>query len=353
MFAWAKRSGYSSRAPVVVASLGIVIAVGLVDYASGWELSLSVFYLLAVALAAWFVGTKFAFFVSVLSVAVSLAGDLATGGRYSTRLVPWWNASIVLGFYIVVVSLLAKLRAAHEELELRVRQRTAALTDEMAERERLERELLEISEREQRRIGHDLHDSLGQHLTGVALAGQVLGEKLAGRALPEATDAHKLVELVEEGIVLSRKLAKGLHPIELQAEGLMQALEELAATTSELFRISCRFECDSPVLIRDATTAIHLYRIAQEALSNAVRHGQAKNVTIQLETLEDGIALRVKDDGLGLPAPVPNTGMGLRIMAHRAGMIGATFSARREEPGGTLVACVLQHRNKVDSASRD
>src|SRR5271165_1988590 len=112
----------------------------------------------------------------------------------------------------------------------------------MAERERLERELLEISEREQRRIGHDLHDSLCQHLTGAALAGQVLEEKLAARRLPEAGDASKVVELVEEGISLSRKLAKGLHPIEMEAEGLMQALEELVATSTELFKVSCRFE---------------------------------------------------------------------------------------------------------------
>lgn len=343
---WTKRFEQRPRAPFVVASLVLVIALGLVDYATGWELSLSVFYLLAVGLAAWFVGRGFAFFISTMSVAVSLGGDLAVGGRYSSRLVPWWNASIVLAFYVVVVFLLTKLRAAHGELEQRVKQRTAALTDEMAERQRLEYELLEISEREQRRIGHDLHDSLGQHLTGVALAGQVLAEKLSNRHLPEATDAGSLVELVEEGIVLSRKLAKGLHPIEVEAEGLMQALEELAATTSDLFRVSCRFECDSPVLIRNAPASVHLYRIAQEAISNAVRHGQAKNIVIQLETLDDGIALRVKDDGSGLPAPPPATGMGLRIMAHRAAMIGATFAARRDEQGGTVVACVLHHKDK-------
>jgi hypothetical protein len=179
---------------------------------------------------------KFAFFISLLSVAVSLAGDLATGQRYSSRLVPWWNASIVLAFYTVVVWLLARLRASYGELELRVKQRTAALTDEMAERERIERELLEVSEREQRRIGHDLHESLGQHLTGTALAAQVLEEKLMTRGQPEAADASKVVELAEEGIVLSRKLAKGFHPLAMEADGLMQALEELAATSGEYRR---------------------------------------------------------------------------------------------------------------------
>ncbi len=348
MSAWIKRIANRPRAWSIVAALVIVVAVGLVDYATGWELSFSLFYLLAVGLTTWFVGKGFAFFISVLSVAVSLAGDLATGERYSSRVVPWWNASIVLAFYVVVVSLLARLRALYGELEGRVRQRTAALTDEMAERERVERELLEISEREQRRIGRDLHDSLGQHLTGVALAGQVLEEKLATRGVPEAADANKVVGLVEEGIALSRKLAQGLHPVEMEADGLMQALEELAAISSELFKVSCRFECDSPVLIRDTVTSGHLYRIAQEAISNAVKHGKARTILIQLEALDDGIALRVKDDGIGLPDSPPKTaGMGLRIMAHRARMIGATFRARRDDSGGSMISCVL--RPKPDS----
>lgn len=343
-----KRFANQSRTLVVLVTLLIVVAVGIVDYVTGWELSFSVFYLLAVGLATWFVGTRFAIFISILSVAVSLGGDLATGGKYSIRLVPWWNASIVLAFYFVVVALLTKLRNLYAELETRVRQRTMALTDEMAERERVERELLEISEREQRRIGHDLHDSLGQHLTGVALAGQVLEEKLSTRGLPEAADANKVVELVEEGISLSRKLAKGLHPIEMEADGLMLALEELAAISSDLFKINCRFDCDSPVLIRDPATSGHLYRIAQEAISNAVKHGKAKNISVELETLDDGIALRVKDDGAGLPDPLPKTaGMGLRIMAHRASMIGATFHARRDESGGTLVLCEMRQKGNL------
>lgn len=337
---------------VVLTTLLIVIGIGVIDYVTGWELSFSVFYLLAVGLATWFVGTKFAIFISVLSVAVSLGGDLATGGRYSSSLVPWWNASIVLAFYFVVVALLAGLRNVYGELETRVRQRTVALTEEMSERERVERELLEISEREQRRIGRDLHDSLGQHLTGAALAGQVLEDKLSMRSLPEAADASKVVGLVEEGITLSRKLAKGLHPVEMEADGLMQALEELAAISSEIFKIHCRFDCDSPVLIRDTAVSGHLYRIAQEAVTNAVKHGKAKNISVQLETLDDGPALRVKDDGVGLPNPLPKTGgMGLRIMAHRASMIGATFKAERDDPSGTIVSCLLRQQNSRKTRS--
>jgi signal transduction histidine kinase len=351
-FSWIQRLERQSRAVYVVAALVIVLVVGFVDYLTGWERSFSVFYLLAVGLATWFVGKGFALFIAVLSVTVSLVGDLATGELYSSRLV--WNASIVLTFYLVVVGLLARLRALYGELEVRVKQRTAALTEEMAERERLERELLEISEREQRRIGHDLHDSLGQHLTGAALAGQVLEEKLAIRDLPEAVDAGKVVELVEEGIALSRKLAKGLHPIEMGAGGLMQAIEELAGTSSELFKVCCRFECESPVLICDTVAAGHLYRIAQEAISNAVKHGKARNVIIQLEALEDGLSLQVQDDGIGLPeVPANHSGMGLRIMNHRARMIDAQFQARRGDSGGSVVSCVLRYPNDPGKSRHD
>jgi len=344
MSAWTNRFEQKHRAWVVALALFIVIAVGLVDFGSGWEYSFSVFYLLALGLAAWFVGFRFALFISALSVAVSLAGDLANGRRYSSPLVPLWNAFIAMAFYLVVIALLVKLRSIHGHLEARVKERTLALTQEMAERERIERELLEISEREQRRIGRDLHDSLGQHLTGVALAGQVLEEKLAARDLPEARDASHMVELVQEGISISRKMAKGLHPIDIEADGLMQGLEEFAAISSDLFRVSCRFECDSPVLIRDTVTSGHLYRITQEAVSNAVKHGRAKNIIIQLEMLDDGIALRVKDDGIGLRDPAErNGGMGLRIMAHRASMISGTFDARRSPEGGTIISCEVPH----------
>jgi signal transduction histidine kinase len=340
MLAFAKR--LHARGLIVPATLLIVIGVGVVDYATGWELSFSIFYLLAVGLATWFIGTRFAIFIAVLSMAASLSGDLITSGRFSNHLVPWWNASIALTFYFVVVGLLANVRDLYSETEARVRQRTVALTAEMAERERIQRELLEISEREQRRIGQDLHDSLGQHLTGASLAAQVLEDKLAARGFAETADAGKVVELVEEGISLTRNLAKGLHPVQLSSDGLMHALEELAVTSSDLFHLACRFECDSPVLVRDSSVSGHLFRIAQEAVSNAARHGKAPNIQIQLEARDDGMVLMVKDDGVGLPDPVPSSaGIGLRIMTHRANVIGAQFQVRRGDSGGTIVSCIV------------
>jgi signal transduction histidine kinase len=354
MMRFVKMLEHCSRLVLIAIAFLILASVGSVDYLTGNEISFSIFYLLGVALACWFVGKGFGALVSVLSVAVWVVGDVASGARFSSPLVPIWNAVILLTFYLVVVWLLARLRSFHHNLEEQVRQRTTALTEEMAERERLERELLEISEREQRRIGQDLHDGLCQHLTGATLAGQVLEGKLVALNLAEAADAYKVVELVEEGINLSRRLAKGLYPVEMEADGLMQALEEFAATSSELFKVSCRFECDLPVLIHDAATAGHLYRIAQEAVGNAIKHGKAKNILIRLDASEESTLLSIQDDGAGLPEALPkNRGMGLRIMAHRSGMIGGKFSARRNGTSGTLVNCELRAKPNSEKFRRE
>ena len=353
MLEYVKRLENRSRAVSITASLLLVMLIGALDYFTGFETSFSAFYLLAIGFSVWFVGRGYAVFISILSVAVSLAGDLARGAHFSNPFVPVWNTVILLAFYLAVVWMLAILKSLYRNLEGMVRQRTAALTEEIAERERLERELLEISEREQRRIGQDLHDSLCQHLTGATLAGQVLEEKLAALNLPLAADAGNMVELVEQGINLSRKLAKGLYPVEMAADGLMLALEEYAATASELFKAACRFDCDSPVLIHDPATAGHLYRIAQEAIVNAIKHGKAKNILIRLEAGEAGPILSIKDDGIGLPKPLPEKrGIGLRIMAHRSTMIGGTFSVRADDAGGTLVICELPAQTHSENPTR-
>ncbi len=344
MLDWLERR---SRSELIAAGLVLVAIIGLIDYLSGHEMLFSVFYLLAVGLAAWFVGNGFGLLISVLSVVVWIGGDLASGARYSSSLVPIWNALILLVFYFIVVWLLTSLRALHRELETRVRQRTLSLTREMAERERLEGEILKVSEREQRRIGHDLHDSLCQHLTATALAGQVLSEKLAVKSLSEAADADKIVDLVEEGITLARNMARGLLPSEMETADLTAAFQELAANLTERSRVRCEFEGKAPVLIHDDATAMHLYRIAQEAAGNAVRHGKATHIVIDLFERDGRVALTVEDNGVGLPENwQKSNGLGIRIMAHRAAMVGGSLSVERTRTG-TIVTCLLPRRSTL------
>jgi signal transduction histidine kinase len=336
---------FSTKSKVNWAAVTVLLTlfIGFFDYISGTAISLSAFYLVPVSLATWAVNVRFALFISVLGVAVWASGNVISGDdEFATPFLICWNVTVQLASYLVVVFTLNRLLHLQHQLEARVSERAAALTKEVTERERLQRELLNVSEREQRRIGQDLHDGLCQHLAGTALAGQVLREKLARRQLGEAADAQKVVELIEEGVLLSRQSAKGLHPVEMDAEGLMLALEEFAATTGKLFRIECRFECESPVLIHDTASAGHMYRIAQEAVRNAITHGHAQNILIQLNTLDDGLELRIEDNGLGLSeTTIPREGMGLRIMGHRARVIGGTFGVAPREGGGTVVTCTL------------
>ncbi len=320
-----------------VLALAVVLVVGTADFLTGHELLFSSFYLLAVGTAAWMTGPGFATLVAVLSVGAWLLGDIAAGAVYPHAFVPAWNAGIILALYLVVVWLVVRLRNANRFLEARVRERTRALTEEILERERLEREVLDVGERERRRIGRDLHDSLGQLLTGTALAGQVLHEKLQAGAASEAGDAARIVGLVEQAIEQTRRLARGLDPVVMDGGGLAQGLLELAERTRELSAVSCEFRAVGNATIEDSVKAIHLYRIAQEAITNAIRHARPSRVVVTLEELPGRVRLSVRDDGCGLPAAPTGRGMGMRIMAHRAAVMQGTFEARSAPGGGTLV----------------
>jgi signal transduction histidine kinase len=340
---WRQFLDRQPKSAIAAACILITFLIGISDYMTGTHISFSAIYLMPLSLAVWFVGTEFALFIALLCVAVWMIGNIiASDLNFSTPFLAAWNGAVQLVSFLVVILVVGKLRDLTRDLELRIRERAAALTREIAERERLQQLLLQASEQEQRRIGQDLHDGLGQHLAGTAIAGQVLREKLERRCLEEAKDAEKVVQLIEEGVSLTRRSAKGLHPVELHAEGLMLALDEFALTTTRLFDVDCRFLCESPVLVHSAAAAEHLFRIAQEATRNAVQHGGARNIDIELNTLEEGHELRIVDDGRGLPpAPNPNAGLGLRIMAHRAQSIGADFQVTARLEGGTVVTCRL------------
>jgi PAS domain S-box-containing protein len=210
------------------------------------------------------------------------------------------------------------------------------------ERKRLESEILEISEREQRRIGQDLHDGLTQQLRGIAYISHVLHERLVRQGRPERADSGRITKLLNQAVDEARSLARGLFPVELEAGGLMAALKAFAANAKSIYRISCRFACSKPVLIHDNPTAIHLYRIAQEAVQNAIRHGKATRVSMALSAGKVGITLCVRDNGRGFPEALPETrGMGLEIMKYRARMIGGSLTFKKGKGQSAALVCLL------------
>jgi signal transduction histidine kinase len=247
------------------------------------------------------------------------------------------------------------LREYRSHLEELVQTRTAELTrtnekllQQIEQRKRLEKEILNISEQEQCRIGRELHDSIGQQFTGIAFMTKVLEQKLSGKLPDEATEATEIKKLVNEAMDQTRGLAKGLHPIDLDAGSLTVALQELAATTKKLFGIDCVFKCDWPVPIDDTEVATHLYRITQEAITNAIKHGKAKTIQVELTRRKDNLVLTVENDGLDFPAEFEarGTGMGLQIMDHRADIIGASLDIHRAAEGGTMVACSFPDKRR-------
>jgi signal transduction histidine kinase len=213
---------------------------------------------------------------------------------------------------------------------------------DFSEQRRLEHEVLRISGREQERIGKDLHDDVGQLLTGLGFLAQALQQQLTRRGLAEAADAAQINQLAARALKHTRVLARGLFPVELASKGLFVALQQLAQDVQTLFKITCSVRWNSPLHIRDSAVAEHLYRLVQEAISNAIKHGHASRISIQFRAGRGQPALIVRDNGgLVCPPSEPLRGMGLRIMDYRARRIGATVAIRAVPRGGTVVTCSL------------
>jgi signal transduction histidine kinase len=332
----------------------LFLGVAAIDYWTGYELWFSLFYLVFIGGATWFYGRTAGIVVSVASAGFSLTGDIASGAHYGSALVPWWNLLISLSFYLVMVMVIWRLRTAQEDLERLVRERTAKLRSEMAERAALEHALLEASEREQRGIGHELHDSLCQHLTGTAMAAQVLSGGLAASGRMEAQMADRLVSMIEEGITLSRSLARGLAPLELDAAGLVEALRELALTTSARGAPRCEVVTGGDLRVSHSEEATQLFRIAQEAVRNAVKHAAAAGVTITLREEDGQLVLGVEDDGKGISRAEANkSGMGFRIMRYRAAMIGAEIAIDSDGAGTRIKVRAPGNTEARASVSQD
>ena len=213
---------------------------------------------------------------------------------------------------------------------------------DITDRIELEKEILQAGERERQRMAQDLHDGLGQLLVGAAYLTGILCQDLARQSRPEARRLGRVLEVINEAIAQTRNLARGLHPVEAETNGLMVALAALADRTKKMFHVRCRFICRRPVMVKDNAVATHLFRIAQEAITNAIKHGRPGRIVIGLAETPSRINLAVEDDGVGIPARRrKTTGMGLRIMRYRAGMIGGSLAIQKRPGGGTAIVCTV------------
>jgi len=221
-----------------------------------------------------------------------------------------------------------------------------SILHDVTERKRLEQEVVDISERERQRVGQDLHDSVGGKLTGVALIAKALAQRLEAKGLKDAELAEEVVLCLNECIAQTRSIARGLCPVELSVSGLSSALVELALEQGKLSGIECRFEAEPGLQIQSSFVASHLFHLAQEALSNALRHAHPTRVRIRLARRGSNICLEINDNGSGFNARRPQqSGMGLRSMRYRAEVIGAQFSIASNPGGGTIVSCLIPARD--------
>jgi len=233
---------------------------------------------------------------------------------------------------------------------VQLRESNANLLREHEERKRVEQQILDISTREQHRIGQDLHDALGQQLAGIAFLAASLERNLQTKGYDEASMAQQVAMLLRDAVSHTRDIAQGLSPVAVEADGLITALQKFAHKTEEVFQIECRFYCTGEGRVHSNNVAIHLFHITQEAVHNAIQHGGATNIEILLSTEGGRGSLAVRDNGSGFhPDKDGRVGMGLDTMAYRADMVSGTLDIQSNPEGGTTVTTSFANSPEQDA----
>jgi PAS domain S-box-containing protein len=270
-------------------------------------------------------------------------------GRFTLDLLQFFEGiGASIGIALARVQAEQEIQKLNRELEQRVAERTAelegankTLQQQIEYRRHLEKEILTINEKAQRLIGRELHDDIGQLFAGTALMLKALQQKLAAVLPEQISYVEKIAKLVDQAIDHTKRISKGLAPMNLNADNLVLSLRELAAGTKDL-GIHCTVRGDTDISLTDTATALNLYRIAQESLNNAIKHGKAKNIQIKLTCDSDRSKLTVESDGLDFPEVLPESkGMGLKIMHYRSELINGSLDVHRGTDGGTIVTCVF------------
>jgi signal transduction histidine kinase len=330
-----------SRAIIVFELILLVLVVGVIDFVTGYQVSFFMFYGPPIFFTAWLCDKKTALLVALLSGITWWWADFASGHPYLHNWHEAWEVVMRLGFFIFVAIGSSALRARRDIAEARI-----ALLEHSR---RLEKEIVTISERERERIGQDLHDGLCQYLAAIGCAAAALESDLERLQLSDkAKLAGEVRALLEDAVMQTRNLARGLVPVETSANGLASALEELAFSVARLARIDCRFEQTDEVNITEEVTATHLFRIAQEAINNVIKHANAERITISLGSQANTITLDVRDDGVGIAnSEGGDRGMGLNILQYRAHCLGGNVQVEQLPDGGTLVACSVPQSQEI------
>jgi len=327
---------------VGVFAVCLVVLVVLAQLLTGPGVVVSIFFLVPVAFAAWFGGKRLGLGIAVLSAAARLGTDLAAGGFYSHPAIPYVNCVLRLGLFLLVAYQVGVIRRLTQNLETATQEKTALLTQEMEARKQLQSELLQTITKQEQQTAHDLHDGLCPLLGGIGLKAKLLEQILSGAGSPGAEGAREIVALLKEANEQAHRLAKGLDPVVVELDGLTTALERLVKDKEKLFGVSCLFKTDWAKAPVSAAVALQLYYIAQEAIHNAVKHGGAHCIEVELLSARPDLRLIITDDGEGFRSGAETAGgMGLRSLQTRAESIGGALRIESQPGQGTKVECAL------------
>ncbi|MFL6589994.1 MAG: sensor histidine kinase [Chthoniobacterales bacterium] len=311
----------------------LMLVVGTLDWLAGYDVSLFIFYGLPIGLVVSRCNRGLAVLMALMCALTWWWVDAFSGHPYYRSWLAIWEPAMRFAYFGIVAVMGSRLRAQHDALRSRV-----ALLEHA---QRLEKEIVHASEAERRRVGRDLHDGICQYLAGIGCAASSLASELRHNgAQISAARADEIGDLLKDAVIQTRDLARGLVPVEMEQAGLPSTLQQLANSVSRLQKINCEFVLGAAVPLCSGQAGLHLYRIAQEAVANAIRHGRATEIEIYL-TESDGISwLRISDNGCGITAESPKSnGMGLKIMDYRARLIAGSITIERVAAGGTEVTC--------------
>jgi signal transduction histidine kinase len=331
------------RAWILAEMAASLLVIGVLDLITSYKFRLLPFYAPPIFGVAWFCGARLGILAAVFSTIIWWCANWFGGDPDLRSWIQVWETGRHSGFFLLVALTGSALRAKSDIAAARI-----ALLEHS---QRLEHEIVNTSEAEQRRIGQDLHDGLCQYLAALSCSATSLRDDLQKLHLPaEANKAGELATLLQDAVLQTRDLARGLVPGQVVQLGLALALESLAQSITRLQGVSCTFRSHGRVVNCDEHVATHLYRIAQEAINNAVRHGKARNIAISLELADHLMTLRVLDDGVGIAGSNSN-GMGLPIMRYRARLSGGELRIEQPKTGGTIVSCTARtNREESETA---
>jgi signal transduction histidine kinase len=313
-----------------------MVGVAVLELVAQPLLRFSLLYSIPVAFVTWFVSRRSGLIFALAAGAITIGSALVHDGYPPA--VAFWNCCMRAGVLITMVWLLSAVRSFMQQQEQAVRDRASDLHREIGQRKRAEREFFQLLQKQREQIAYDLHDDLAQVLTAIAMKTKCLESELKASFSPHAESAAAIVKLMNSAVGQTRTIARGLCPIDSQSAELVSAVRRLAEDTSKSFGVKCHITSTHSNLPYSRDAAVHIYRIAQQAIDNAIRHGNAKCIEIKLEHTDQQFRMCVWDDGSGFDesADKPH-GLGLRTMAFRADVFNGTFEISSKPGEGTCV----------------